>query len=117
MRSSVLETLEYFATNAGQTLQLFPIDYVQDFRTVVAGLSMTLSRFGFLMGLETVTGGLGFVTITSVVVVEAQIPSVHDVDVDKVVVKPVVDVGSSVVVKMGVVVVVVLILVVLCLFF
>ena len=78
---------------------------------------MTLSRFGFLMGLETVTGGLGFVTITSVVVVEAQIPSVHDVDVDKVVVKPVVDVGSSVVVKMGVVVVVVLILVVLCLFF
>ena len=74
---------------------------------------MTLSGLKLLMGLDIVTGALGFVTIFSVVVVEAQIPLVHEVDVDKVVVKPVVDVGSSVVV----VVVVVLVLVVLFLLF
>ena len=78
----------------------------------MADLSRTLSGLKLLMGLEIVTGGLGFVTIISVVVVEAQIPLVHEVDVDKVVVKPVVDVGSSVVV-----VVVLLVLVVLFLFF
>ena len=74
MRSSVLETLEYLATNAGQTLQLFPTSNLQDILTIVADLSMTLSGFRFLSGFETETGGLGFVLITSVVVVEAQIP-------------------------------------------